>query len=186
MGRFTVLRQTQRKRLQAKLSAVESRAPAAPARPDPEGGRVAAVGLLGHLQYYGVPMNLPALFTFCFQVGRLWYRAWRGVVTPGDPPGRMRRLIERWAAPSAHYSSLSPEATWRCHHKARAQCGNPDAGIRGGGYGQPSSHSNADGAPRQPLALPESAEHERRAPRRGWSRPARSPPAPAPRRVGVR
>ena len=29
----------------------------------------------GHIRYYGVPMNCPALVLFRFRVGRLWHRA---------------------------------------------------------------------------------------------------------------
>jgi hypothetical protein len=55
----------------------------------------------GHLRYYGVPMNGPALFTFCFQVGRLWCRALRRrSQTARITWERMRRLIRRWLPPA--------------------------------------------------------------------------------------
>src|SRR3989442_3988405 len=38
------------------------------------------------------------------------------------------------AAPRAHYSSLSLEATWRCHLRQEPSAVIPLAGIRGGGY----------------------------------------------------
>src|SRR6184192_89385 len=70
-GRFTVLRQTIRKRLQAKLR--------------------------GHIRYYGVPMNIRALWIFRFQVGRLWHRALSRRSQNGRVLwDRMRRLINRW------------------------------------------------------------------------------------------
>jgi hypothetical protein len=60
-----------RKRLQAKLSAVKAELRQRLHDPIPKVGAWLRSVVLGHLQYYGVPMNLPALFTFCFQVGRL-------------------------------------------------------------------------------------------------------------------
>ena len=51
----------------------------------------------GHVRYYGVPMNRPALFLFRFQVGRLWYRALSRRSQNGRVLwDRMRRLITRW------------------------------------------------------------------------------------------
>jgi len=99
-GRFTVLRQTQRKRLQAKLSEVKAELQRRLHDPIPKVGAWLRSVILGHLQYYGVPMNLPALFTFHFQVGRLWYRALARRSHTGRPTwDRMRRLIERWLPP---------------------------------------------------------------------------------------
>jgi RNA-directed DNA polymerase len=99
-GRFTVLRQTIRKRLQAKLSAVNTELRRRWHDPIPKVGAWLRSVILGHLQYYGVPMNGPALFTFCFQVGRLWYRALARRSQTGRPTWeRMRRLIQRWLPP---------------------------------------------------------------------------------------
>jgi hypothetical protein len=56
-GLFTVLRQTIRKRLQAKLGEVKAELRRRMHAPIPEQGRwLSAVGA-GHLRYYGVPMN---------------------------------------------------------------------------------------------------------------------------------
>jgi len=55
----------------------------------------------GHLRYYGVPMNGPALQLFRFQVGRLWYRALSRRSQNGRILwDRMRRLIDRWLPPA--------------------------------------------------------------------------------------
>src|SRR5712691_6020522 len=43
------------------------------------------------------------------------------------------------AAPCAHMSSLSPEATWRCHLRQEPDAVMPLVRIRGGGYEQSSS-----------------------------------------------
>jgi ribonuclease BN (tRNA processing enzyme) len=51
----------------------------------------------GHIRYYGVPMNHHALWTFRFQVGRLWHRALSRRSQNGRVLGdRMRRFITPW------------------------------------------------------------------------------------------
>src|SRR5690606_18479041 len=74
-GRFTVLRQTIRKRLQAKLSEVKAELRRRMHDPIPEQGRWLQSVVGGHIRYYGVPMNSHALSLFRFQVGWLWHRA---------------------------------------------------------------------------------------------------------------
>ena len=55
----------------------------------------------GHIRYYGVPMNGPALSMFRFQVGWLWHRALARRSHTGHVTWeRMRRLIERWLPPA--------------------------------------------------------------------------------------
>src|SRR5437667_320314 len=99
-GRFTVVRQTIRKRLQAKLSEVKAELRRRLHGPIPEVGAWLRAVIIGHLKYYGVPMNRPALFTFCSQVGWLWYRALRRrSQTARLTWERMRRLIQRWLPP---------------------------------------------------------------------------------------
>ncbi len=99
-GRFTVVRQTIRRRLQAKLSAVKAELRRRLHAPIPVVGRWLRSVVEGHLRYYGVPMNRPALLTFCFQVGRLWYRTLRRrSQTARITWERMRRLIRRWLPP---------------------------------------------------------------------------------------
>jgi RNA-directed DNA polymerase len=100
-GRFTVVRQTIRKRMQAKLSEVKAELRRRMHAPIPVVGAWLRTVVGGHLRYYGVPMNGPALFTFRFQVGWLWYRALRrrGQRRPLTWD-RMRRLIQRWLPPA--------------------------------------------------------------------------------------
>jgi RNA-directed DNA polymerase len=99
-GRFTVVRQTIRKRLQAKLSEVKAELRRRMHVPIPVVGRWLRSVVDGHLRYYGVPMNGRALFTFCSQVGRLWYRTLRRrSQTARITWERMRRLIWRWLPP---------------------------------------------------------------------------------------
>ncbi len=99
-GRFTVLRQTIRKRLQAKLSEVKAELRRRMHDPIPEVGRWLRSVVGGHIRYYGVPMNSPALHTFRFQVGRLWHHALSRRSQNGRVLwDRMRRLIDRWLPP---------------------------------------------------------------------------------------
>jgi group II intron reverse transcriptase/maturase len=99
-GRSTVLRQTIRTRLQAKLKAVKAELRRRWHDPIPVVGQWLRSVVSGHLRYYGVPMNGRALCVFRFEVGRLWYRALarrshKGRVTWD----RMRRLITQWLPP---------------------------------------------------------------------------------------
>jgi len=96
-GRFTVLRQTIRKRLQAKLHEVKAELQRRMHEPIPEVGKWLQAVVRGHIRYYGVPMNQPALYLSRFQVGRLWYRALSRRSHKGRVLwDRMRRLITRW------------------------------------------------------------------------------------------
>lgn len=96
-GRFTVLRQTIRKRLQAKLSEMKIELKRRMHAPIPEVGQWLRAVVNGHFRYYGVPMNTPALQTFRFQIGRLWHRALSRRSQNGRVTwDRMRRLIDRW------------------------------------------------------------------------------------------
>ena len=98
---FTVLRQTIRKRLQAKLSEVKAELKRRMHRPIPEVGQWLRVVVEGHIRYYGVPMNRSALFVFRSQVGWLWYRALsRRSQTGRLTWDRMRRLIDCWLPPT--------------------------------------------------------------------------------------
>ncbi len=99
-GRFTVLRHTIRKRLQAKLSEVEDELRRRMHDPIPEVGQWLRAVVGGHTRYYGVPMNGPALSTFRRQVGWRWYRVLsRRSQKSRVTWDRMRRLINRWLPP---------------------------------------------------------------------------------------
>ena len=96
-GMFTVLRQTIRKRMQAKLNEVKAELQRRMHEPIPELGKWLQAVVRGHIRYYGVPLNQNALYIFRFQVGRLWHR----VLSRRSQNGRvlwdrMRRLITRW------------------------------------------------------------------------------------------
>ena len=74
-GRFTVLRQTMRKRLQAKLGAVKAELRRRLHDRVPAVGKLLRAVVAGHFRYYGVPTNYAALALFRSQVERLWRRA---------------------------------------------------------------------------------------------------------------
>jgi RNA-directed DNA polymerase len=100
-GRFTVVRQTIRKRLQAKLNEVKTELKRRMHQPIPEVGKWLRSVVGGHNRYYGVPMNGPALQTFRFQVGGLWHRALSRRSQKGRIRwDRMRRLIARYLPPA--------------------------------------------------------------------------------------
>jgi len=100
-GRFTVLRQTIRKRLQAKLREVKTELRRRMHFPVPEVGKWLGAVVRGHIRYYGVPMNGPALKLFRFQVGRIWHRVLSRRSQNGRVPwDRMRRFIARWLPPA--------------------------------------------------------------------------------------
>jgi RNA-directed DNA polymerase len=100
-GMFTVLRQTIRKRLQAKLGEVKAELWRRMHDPVPEVGKWLGAVVRGHVNYYGVPMNTAALCLFRFQIGRLWHRALCRRSQNGRVLWvRMRRLIDRWLPPA--------------------------------------------------------------------------------------
>ena len=100
-GRFTVLRQTIRGRLQAKLNEVKAALKRHMHDPVPKVGAWLRSVVGGHIRYHGVPTNGRALHAFRFQVGRLWHRA----LSRRSQTGRVRwdrmvRLIDRWLPPA--------------------------------------------------------------------------------------
>jgi RNA-directed DNA polymerase len=96
-GRFTVLRQTIRQRLQTKLNEVKAELQRRMHAPIPEQGKWLRAVVGGHFRYYGVPMNKPALVLFRFQVAWLWQRSLSRRSQNGRVLwNRMRRLITRW------------------------------------------------------------------------------------------
>ncbi len=100
-GMFTVLRQTVRRRLQAKLQEVKTELRRRMHFPIPEQGAYLRSVVGGHVRYYGVPMNGPAIGLFRRAVGRLWRRVLlRRSQTHCLPWRRMTRYIARWLPPA--------------------------------------------------------------------------------------
>jgi group II intron reverse transcriptase/maturase len=73
-GRFTVLRKTARKRVQAKLRAVKAALRYRWHLPVPEVGAWLASIIRGHMNYYAVPRNFDAVAMFRKEVIKLWRR----------------------------------------------------------------------------------------------------------------
>jgi RNA-directed DNA polymerase len=96
-GRFTVLRQTMRRRWQAKLREVHAELRCRLHDAVPEQGTYLRSVLLGHARYYGVPRNGPSLMMFRRALTRLWRVALlRRSQTASVPWQRMVRLAARW------------------------------------------------------------------------------------------
>lgn len=101
-GRFTVLRQTMRRRWQAKLRAVNTELRRRLHDPVPEQGSYLRSVLLGHTRYYGVPRNGPSLMMFRRALTRLWRVVlMRRSQTAFVSWQRMARLAARWL-PTPH------------------------------------------------------------------------------------
>jgi len=99
-GYFTVIRQTIRKRQQAKLNSVKAELRQRMHAPIQDTGKWLRSVVSGHFRYYGVPMNSHALSMFRYKVGWLWHRALSRRSQNGRVPwDRMRRLIDRWLPP---------------------------------------------------------------------------------------
>jgi group II intron reverse transcriptase/maturase len=103
-GYFTVVRQTVRKRLQAKLNAVKAELQLRMHASIPDIGKWLRAVVGGHIRYYGVPMNAAALNLFRYRVGQLWHRTLlRRSQRSHLRRERMQRLIDRWLPPARVY-----------------------------------------------------------------------------------
>jgi group II intron reverse transcriptase/maturase len=100
-GKYKVLRQTARKRMQAKLKAVKATLRERLHWPVPKVGAWLGAVVRGHVRYFGVPDNGPAITMFRRQVGWLWIRSLRRRSQKHRTTWeRMRRLIDRWLPPA--------------------------------------------------------------------------------------
>jgi group II intron reverse transcriptase/maturase len=96
-GRYTVLRQTVRTRLQAKLTEVKHELRRRLHDPVPEVGQWLRSVLIGHMRYYGVPMNSQALALFRYRLGWYWWRSLKRRSHKTKVTWeRMQRLIQLW------------------------------------------------------------------------------------------
>jgi|SRR2546426_2534207 len=100
-GKFTVIRKTMRQRMLKKLKAISEELQRRRHEPIPDQGRYVRAVVQGHIRYYGVPFNSPALHAFRHQVIRRWHqwlnrRSQRASVTWE----RMKRFTARWVPPA--------------------------------------------------------------------------------------
>ena len=133
-GRFTVLRQTIRKRLQAKLQQVKTELRRRMHDPIPTVGAWLKSVVGGHLRYYGVPGNRYALAHFRFTVGNLWHR----VLCRRSQKGRVYVGANATAHPplaasGPHLPSLSRAPSARHYLRQEPDAGNPPVRICAGG-----------------------------------------------------
>jgi hypothetical protein len=91
--------------LQAKLSEVKAQLKRRMHHPVPDVAKWLRAVVAGHNRYYGVPMNLPALYVFRFQLVRLWHRALSRRSQKGRVVwDRMLRIANRWLPiPHVHH-----------------------------------------------------------------------------------
>jgi group II intron reverse transcriptase/maturase len=100
-GGFTVLRQTMRKRWQAKLREVKTELKRRLHEPIRELGAYLRSVVQGHVRYFGVPMNGPAICAFRLAIGRVWWLVLRRRSQGNHLPWRrMKRHIDRWLPPA--------------------------------------------------------------------------------------
>jgi RNA-directed DNA polymerase len=135
-GGFTVLRQTMRQRWQAKLQAVKLELQRRMHLSIPEVGAYLRAVVRGHVNYFGVPMNTPAITSFHRAIGRLWrWVLQRRSQTARVPWQRMERLIRRWLPPArvCHPYPLTRFA--RRHPREEPDAVVPHVRICGGGAG---------------------------------------------------
>ncbi len=103
-GKFTVLRKTMRKKWQSKLKEISRELRCRMHRPVPEQGAYLKSVLLGHMRYYGVPMNGRSLSAFRHTLQRVWWKVLRRRSQKHNLPWkRMERLIEAWFPPVRIY-----------------------------------------------------------------------------------
>jgi RNA-directed DNA polymerase len=96
-GRFKLKRVTSKKKMRAKLHAVNTEMRRRMHHPIPEQGRWLARVLAGHYNYYAVPDNSTALRAFRFRVIWHWRQALRLRSQKSEITWeRVRRLADRW------------------------------------------------------------------------------------------
>ena len=96
-GKFTVLRQTMRRRWQTTLQAVKADLRRRLHTSVPEQGAYLRSVVVGHTRYYGVPRNAQRVHAFRHAVVRLWRASlMRRSQTGCVPWDRMTRLSTRW------------------------------------------------------------------------------------------
>jgi hypothetical protein len=96
-GRFQVVRRTMAPRLRAKLVEIKAELRWRRHQPIPTQGVWLRSVLLGHYQYYGVPLNAKALQQFRKEVSHLWHRSLSRRSQKGNVNWtRMSRYVDKW------------------------------------------------------------------------------------------
>lgn len=122
-GRFIVLRQTQKTRMRRKLKEVKCQLRRRLHDPIDEVGAYLRSVVTGHLRYYGVPRNGPALTLFRYAAVELW---WRSLQRRSQRHRSRRKLLRRfklWVThfiPSAQILQPYPEQRLRVMTQGRS------------------------------------------------------------------
>ncbi len=120
-GRFTVMRQTMRKRLKAKLKAVGAVLRRRMHDGIPALGAYLSAVMRGHMRYYAVPFNIRAIQEFRIGLVRLWRQTLsRRSQTAQVTWERMTELEERWLPP-ARILHPYPEQRMRVKTQGRSR-----------------------------------------------------------------
>ena len=119
-GRFIVLRQTIRTRMQAKLREIKGELRKRLHAPIPAVGQWLRSVVQGHFRYYAVPRNHRKLNAFKYQVYRLWLQALRRrSQRPRVTGERMNRLADQWL-PAVRTHHPYPEQRLRVITRGRS------------------------------------------------------------------
>jgi RNA-directed DNA polymerase len=115
-GRFWIRRQTDTKRLRAKLKQAKAEIMRRRHLPIPQQGKWLASMVTGHQAYYGVPGNYRAVHAFRTEVTRHWHHALRRRSQKTRLTwDRMNRLGTRWLPPTRIVHPF-PEARFAASH----------------------------------------------------------------------
>jgi group II intron reverse transcriptase/maturase len=96
-GKFIILRQSMRSRMQTKLRELREELRCRLNHPVRETGQWLRSVLNGYYRYHAVPRNLPALLSFYRRVGQLWHRTLERRSHKGRVDWRrLYRLLNRW------------------------------------------------------------------------------------------
>lgn len=137
-GCFIVRRETMRKRRQAKLKAVKTALRQRMHEAIPEQGKYLRAVVTGYINYFGVPMNGPAIRAFREAVGRLWCRTLRRRSQKHRITwDRMTRFIKKWIPPARVCHPYPNQRFDVRHPRQEPSAVAPLAGICGGGRGKP-------------------------------------------------
>ena len=126
-----------RKRWQAKLREVKAELKRRMHEPIPTVGKYVRAVVLGHVRYYGVPMNGPAITAFRSAVGRVWWRVLRRRSQGNHLPWRrMQPLIAAWLPPARICHPYPLVQLGRHHPRWEPDAVMPLVRICGGGVQQ--------------------------------------------------
>jgi len=150
-GEVRSLRLTSRKRLRSKLSEVKAELRRRRHGPVPEVGKWLRAVVQGHINYYDVPLNTTALYTFVFHVVRRWRRALQRRGRKGRMMMvRMRSLVERGLLASASCTPIR-RSGWASGPKAGAELCELGSARRAPGNRRP-YHKPRNPRPQRALA----------------------------------